>query len=380
MPQFSAKSWFRSGSNWFFAPARMARLYPPPPNRPILWSKARRILVIKLDEIGDFLLVAPFLRGLRRAAPDAHLTLVVKPALLNLAETCPYVNRVLVYDGQTKGLSAWQLRRQWRAWRLARGALQRPRADIAVLPRWGEDAYNATYLAAMARPEAIVAYSESTTPGRRIMNAGFDRLLSHAVSPGAPAHEVEHHARLLREFGGEPDAGSLELWLTEQDRVRARMALPHQGPFVAIAPGARDELRRWPAGQFTELAAWLQKEHQLTPVVLGETADPGIGGAIDLRGRTTLREAGAVLECCRLFVGNDSGLKHLAAAARIPVVELSGFRTGGDPNHNHSPARFGAWAVPTRILQPSPGPGQLAVTEISLAAVQAACTALLTPP
>src|SRR5205807_10275721 len=99
--------------------------------------------------------------------------------------------------------------------------------------------------------------------------------------------------------------------------------------------------------------------------------------AINFLGRTTPRQAAAILMRCRLFVGNDSGLMHVAAAVKIPVVEISGFRIGGDPTHHNSPARFRPWGVPQHIVQPGPGAGELAIGEVSLAAVQSAVDTLL---
>lgn len=378
MPFPSPKDLLRSAFDWFVTPGTVAIFFSPSPPRCLAWSECRHILIVKLDEIGDFVLSTPFLRAMRRSAPHANLTLVVNPAVYNLAETCPYVDRVVVYDGNTRGLSAWQLRRHWRAWRLSREKLSRPRPDAAILPRWGEDAYHATILAAFCRPGALVAYSEQTTQAKRIMNRGVDRLLTHPVPPLSYGHEVEHNLALVEHFGGTVEHNNLELWPDESDRTFAVTCLPLGARYVALAPGAADPLRRWPAERFAALAIWLSTRHGLTPVVVGSATDPDIGGIIDLRGRTTLRQAVAVLVRCSFFVGNDSGLKHLAAAAGIPVVELSAFRRGGDPNHGNSPARFHAWGVPTRLLQPEPSLGDpLAIEDISLADTQSACDSLL---
>ncbi|MDE3083968.1 MAG: glycosyltransferase family 9 protein, partial [Verrucomicrobiota bacterium] len=337
------------------------------------------ILVIKLDEIGDFVLVTPFLRELRRNAPRARITLVVKPAALDLAETWPHVNTVLAYDGQTRGLRAWQIRRQWRAWQLARCALRPLHCDVAVIPRWGEDAYNATHLARYSGASAVIAYTEAATSAKQAMNRGFDRLVTHAVPVTTLGHEVEHNLRLIEQFGGRVESTLLEIWLTDGDRDFATAMLPAEKKFAAFAPGALDPARRWPADRYAALAQWLQQTHGLASVVLGSIGDPALPGVIDLRGRATLRQAAAVLARCRLFIGNDTGLKHLAAAVGTPVVELSAFRTGADPNHGNSPARFHAWGVSYRIVQPAPvncAP-PLAIEENSFASAQAACAELL---
>jgi heptosyltransferase-2 len=375
----SPKTVFHTFSDWVASPAIVRRIFPRRDPRPFTWSTAGSIVVIKLDEIGDFVLATPFLRELRRNSPQARITLIVKPAVLNLAETCPHVDAVLAYDGQTRGLRAWQLRRQWRAWRLARRELRRWHGDVAVIPRWGEDAYNATHLARYSGAPAIIAYTEQATDAKRTMNRGFDQLLTHPVPATRFDHEVELNLDLIEYFGGKTASRALELTLTADDHAFAKTVLSDEIAYVALAPGKLDPACRWPADRFAALARWLHETHSLVPVVLGDANDPALPGALDLRGRTTLRQAAAVLAGCRLFIGNDSGLKHIAAAMGTRIVEISAFRSGGDPNHNCSPARFQAWGVPHRIVQPSSSDGAplLAIDEVSLAKIQSAVTDLL---
>jgi heptosyltransferase-3 len=376
------KAAFHACSDWLASPAIVRRIFPRRAAEPFTWPGARAIFVIKLDEIGDFVLATPFLRELRRNAPQARITLIVKPAVINLAETCPHVDRILAYDGQTRGLRAWQLRRQWRAWRLARRELRPQHGDVAVIPRWGEDAYNATHLARYSGARAIVAYTEQATTAKRAMNRGFDQLVTHPVPATALVHEVELNLNLIRYFGGAIEDTALDLRLTDDDRAFAATILPDGKTFAAFAPGALDPARRWPADRLAALARWLQEVHGLASVVLGGASDPALPGALDLRGRTTLRQAAAMLARCRLFIGNDTGPKHLAAAVGTRVVELSAFRLGGDPNHGNSPARFQAWGVPHRLVQPpfSAGAPLLAIDEIPLPTVQAAVADLLAQP
>jgi len=78
----------------------------------------------------------------------------------------------------------------------------------------------------------------------------------------------------------------------------------------------------------------------------------------------------------QVIVGNDSGLKHLAAVAGVPVVEISGLRSNADPGHPNSPQRFHAWGVPYRVYT-SKGEGFLAIEEVLEDSVRRACADLL---
>lgn len=73
---------------------------------------------------------------------------------------------------------------------------------------------------------------------------------------------------------------------------------------------------------------------------------------IDIVGKSTLRQTGAVLKRCHLYVGNDAGPMHLAAAASLSVIEISCHPLGGSPFHSNSPSRFRPWGVPHVVLQP----------------------------
>ena len=76
--------------------------------------------------------------------------------------------------------------------------------------------------------------------------------------------------------------------------------------------------------------------------------DSGINSAE----KATLRQAVALLKRCRLFVGNDSGPMHIAAAVGLPAVEISCHPIDGSLFHSNSPRRFGPWGVSHVILQP----------------------------
>ena len=73
---------------------------------------------------------------------------------------------------------------------------------------------------------------------------------------------------------------------------------------------------------------------------------------INVVGKATLRQTGAFLKRCHLYVGNDAGPMHLAVAAGVPVIEISCHPLDGSQWHPNSPKRFGPWGVLHRVLQP----------------------------
>ncbi len=168
-------------------------------------------------------------------------------------------------------------------------------------------------------------------------------------------------------------------WFDQRDRDCAGRLLPGAAPVIGLGPTANWSGKVWPAERYVTLF------RRLEAVVPGARAavfaGPGkaeramaapvldaLPGAIDLAGGLSLPEAAACLARCRLFVGNDSGLMHLAAAAGTPTLGLFGPTPAGE----YAPTGRRAAAV----LADGPA-GAAAMTALSEDAVLAASMALL---
>ena len=334
--------------------------------RPPYLSDVRRLLLVRLDKLGDVVLTTPFLREIRRNLPDALITLVVRPMCFELVERCPYVNRVLVFDchaGRDRGA---QTRRRVQMMRMARSELWPRHFDLAIVPRWDTDLYDASFLAYWSGASWRAGFSESTTLPKKHQNAGFDRLFTQVFSGEARQHEVEHNLDVIRFLGGTVESDRLEVWTSPEDDAFAAAALKAvggtSGPHViAFGVGAGEPKNVWPLAHFGQLGSRLKATVGARIVVVGGPGEEPLGRelqrqlgthVLNLTGAATLRQTAAVLRSCNLFVGNDSGQMHLAAAAGIPVVGVSCHPLDGSPIHEKSPARFGTWRVPSVGVQP----------------------------
>lgn len=326
-------------------------------------GRARSVLVVRTDQIGDVVLSSPLLRELRRALPQARITLVVKPAVRNLVEHCPHVDEVLTFEAAGQGRTAY-LQGAGAAVRMGLGRLLRRRFDVAVLPRWDADFYHGAFLCYWSGAVRRLGYREDLTPEKRRWSRGHDRLFTDLLDGSGVAHEAERGLAFASFFGRQAADRRLELWTAPEDDAFAQALLAGAGrerPLVALGPGAGEPKRCWPLERFAAVGARLAEAGTADLVLVGGPGEEALGrelkarlgpAAVDCVGRATLRQTAAVLRRCRLFVGNDSGLLHLAAAAGSSVVELSCHPANGDPAHAHSPARFGPWGVPSVVLQP----------------------------
>jgi heptosyltransferase-2 len=327
------------------------------------------ILVLRLDEIGDFVLTTPFLRALRVQYARARITLLVRSAVATLARACPYVDEVVELPRWGRVLAPFdQVTAYIRARRFARAHLLERKFQYAINPRVDIDITGALAMAYFARIPYRIGYGESGLPIRKIKDAGYDAFLTHRVAP--PQGNLHDAASALRvaQFCGAPiKDDSLQLWPGKQDAARVAALLEgfRQGGrgLIAMAPGASHGRRRWPIAAFASLAAQLTARFAVQVVVVGGPEDVALGQLIEaqsnsdghvlsLAGRLSLQESAALLGCCAVFVGNDSGPMHMAAAMGVPVVEISSHAADGDPVGSNSPTRFAPWGVAHRVLQP----------------------------
>jgi ADP-heptose:LPS heptosyltransferase len=193
------------------------------------------------------------------------------------------------------------------------------------------------------------------------------RRLTRQGARHAAGHAVERHMNVIRRHAGAGGIPPTRLWLTGREREFARGVLADLPGrrWLALGPGARWEPKRWPPRLFRELLQGCREDFDGV-VLLGSRAEADSCQTIaagcslpclDLAGRTGLLEAAAVLAHMRLFLGNDSGLGHLAAAAGIPTLTLFG---PGDP------PRYRPWNPRGRWLQsPTRRIGDLPVSGVA---------------
>ena len=251
-----------------------------------------RILFITATRLGDAVLSTLLLEHLRHACPGARFTIACGPVAAGLFDRMPGRERTLIVEKRR-----WDL--HWLAlWRQCVGM----RWDLAIDLRGSA----VTWLLPVRR---------------RVVMRGGRR----------PGHRSLHLAGVL---GLDPPPLPV-VWTAPEDRAHARSLLGGARVLIGLGPTANWSGKVWPGGNF--VALFRQIASRLPGAVPVVFAGPGaseramaapvlaaLPEAIDLCGRLSLPEAAACLERCALFVGNDSGLMHLAAAAGTPTLGLFG--------------------------------------------------------
>jgi len=275
----------------------------------------QRILVIKLRYIGDVLLCTPILRALKQQFPSAHMTCLVNPGTEEVLQHNPYLDDVLLVVR-----SGWLSQLQW-----LRGIRTR-KFDCVIDLTDGDRAALITALTGAAR--TIGFNNEARWRGR---------LYSHCVSAKYGSMPmVDYFSQALSFMGYEMSLGDPEVFVGEEEERSAWNLLETMNlagkPWVMIHPTARYPFKAWPPERFACLSDCLA-ENDLPVVLVGNQADQKTAHLIQnkaqlcpcsLVGQTTFLELAALMKHCALFVGNDSGPMHLAAAVGCPVLALFG--------------------------------------------------------
>jgi heptosyltransferase-2 len=160
-------------------------------------------------------------------------------------------------------------------------------------------------------------------------------------------HQVEYYLHLLRSLGFEPAPGAPSIIISprrvkEAEEILESSGVKESDSLVGISPGAKfGSAKEWFPERYAELAGRISAEMGARILILGSLGDRPVASqigrgakvsAIDLTGRTTLAQAIGLIARCRLFISNDSGLMHVAAALGIPLVAIFGstdpLRTG----------------------------------------------------
>ncbi|MBI3808953.1 MAG: lipopolysaccharide heptosyltransferase II [Nitrospirae bacterium] len=282
----------------------------------------KRILVRGTNWIGDAVLTTPVLAALRAGFPQAKIALLVKPVVAELLQCHPAIDDIVPYrdPGPHAGLGG----KLSLALQLNRGHY-----DLAVLL---QNAFEAAAVTALAGIPNRYGYA---TDGRSF-------LLTHrvALTPKTRRkHQVEYYLDLLRPLGIPVEPSAPTLRTTPGEDAAASELLHAFGVkldqvVIGLNPGSvYGSAKRWIPERFAQVADRLAAEHEACVLIFGGRGEEELGTAIAgmmtaptivYSGRTTVRQLMALIKQCKLFITNDTGPMHVAAAFGVPLVAIFG--------------------------------------------------------
>jgi len=268
----------------------------------------------------------PALRAMRRKFPEAHISVLALPYVADLYRGQSVADELIAYD--RKGAQAGIRGREQLA-----ADLKLRNFDIALLL---QNAFDAAWLTWRAGIPERIGYNRD----------GRGWLLTKAIdvpkTGDIPCHEKYYYLELLRRAGWIktiPEVEEISLAISSDEVHRAEEKLRRCGSHagatrIAVGAGASyGSAKCWPPERFSNALNQVLAERDAEVILFGTPAESGVSSAIqaglsrpavDLTGRTEIAQLPALLSRCTVFLGNDSGAMHVAAAVGLPVVAVFG--------------------------------------------------------
>ena len=376
-----------------FAPliARTVSAVRTAPNRQDA-APARRILVFRVGELGDTVIALPAFWALRRHFPEAQLCLLsnnVKGMGRGMAHSVlpeeGLFDSYLHYPSSARGTD-------WRGTMRLHRQIRQGRFDLVV------------HLTPSLRTEQQVqrdalffqsaGISRQLLPDSRPDSKMECERLRLVDSQAAVVHEADQLlSRLERHGVRQPMPPAMDLRLSADERRAARewlrgQKIPTNRMRVAFGPGASKASKKWPEERYRRLGQLLIDQWGIHPVIFGGPDEREMGDRLiqawgrgsNAAGALSVRNAAAALETCQLYVGNDTGTTHLAAASGVRcVVPMSAQDAPGkwDPyGPGHQVLRRNVSCAGCRLAE-CVQEGLRCLTEISVDEAYAACAPML---
>ncbi len=348
----------------------------------------RSILLVRLDAIGDMVMTSSLIRELRRNYPQARFDVVASPLVKPMVELCPYIDEVFSFDKEHLYGAGNLLPGYKELWMFCRESLWPQHYDLSICPEWNGDVKIDLLLSYMSGAKRRIAYDQNVS--QKVYKPhifippeaeAFQRSLhiETYLSPPEIIHEALRSLYFLTVLGLQAESDSLEVWLCEKDRARARRKLfPYRNlTLVALGLGAGSAERKYPVEKYKEAIVRITEQYPTVRfIALGGAAEHEDGQylertltkkrVIDCTQQTTLRETAAMVEETSLYMGNDTGLMHIAAALKRPVILICREARNWHPRYpgiSSALARFSPWQTLSIRVQPMNPMGACATME-----------------
>lgn len=329
-----------------------------PTLNPAPTTSQTRILIFRIGQLGDTIASIPAIRAIRERYPEAHIALLcdfhpARPELVLAADLLKPTGLIDSFE-QYPVDNTWQGRLS-QPWRMLRLALRLRRKSFDTL----------AYLAPSTRTKRQVQRD-----ARFFAAAGIRNFLGMRYfpplpikTPGVPLAAVHGEPSLLLQrlaADGIPvpckGSASLDLKLGKTEReefIAWRSQLPSDGArrWIGVGPGTKQPVNAWPIDRYASVVSQLVEKFDFWPVVFGGPEDRPSGDYLtrswnrgyNAAGALSVRSACMALRECILYVGNDTGTMHLAAAASIPCVGVYSSREW--------PGMWYPYGVPRRVIR-----------------------------
>jgi len=268
-----------------------------------------KFLIIRFSSIGDIVLTSPVIRCLKKQVPDAEVHFLTRDAFRSVVEHNPWIDKIHLLA---------------HSWELMLEELKTEQYDYII------DLHHNTKTLRLK-----TALSAGT--GRKIKSFSFYKLniqkyfytaLKINILP--KVHIVDRYLKTVESFGVKNDGAGLDYFIGENDNTkREDIPAAHYAGYIACVIGAAHFTKRWPVRKWKEFCSAMK--HPI--ILLGGPEDADNGNEIaavdtdkvyNACGKFRLNESADLIRKAKLVITNDTGLMHIAAAYKKPIISLWG--------------------------------------------------------
>ncbi|HEX4204453.1 MAG TPA: glycosyltransferase family 9 protein [Ktedonobacteraceae bacterium] len=314
------------------------------------WQAARNILLVRLDNLGDVLLMTPAFHVIKQAIPHAHLTLLASPVGAQIGSLDPAIDDVLVYDAPWVDPWAQLVQDSAREQQMI-AQLRTRRFDAAIIfTSFRQSSLPAAYLCYLADIPLRLAASVDG-PG--------SLLTTRHEHPERMLHEVERGLDLVRALGIETIEQDMQLNVPADAKqaVMERLTCHHftDRPLVIVHAGCSMPSRTYPWEMYAQVVELLVKQLDAYVALTGIANERDLVARIcekisphyhahlcPLAGSLSFAELCGLIQHADLTITNNTGPMHISAAVKTPVVALFAL--------TNPPEQWRPWRVPQRLL------------------------------
>ena len=285
-----------------------------------------KFLIIRFSSIGDIVLTTPVIRCLKKQVPDAEVHFLVKEAFRPVVAHNPYIDKLIVLA---------------HSWELMMHELKEENYDYII------DLHHNVRTLKIKKALGVKSFS--------FHKLNIEKYIYTSIKLNVlpKKHIVDRYLGTLDEFGVKNDGEGLDYFIVKEEETgKQDIPASHYAGYIACVIGAAHGTKRWPVHKWKELATKL--DHPL--ILLGGKEDAANGNEIasvdyvkvyNACGKFSLNESADLVRKAKFVISNDTGLMHIAAAFRKPVISLWGNTV---PSFGMTPY-YGDALVHSRIMQ-----------------------------
>ena len=286
----------------------------------------KKILIIRMSSLGDVLIASPLIRALRRHFLEAQIDFVVRKEYAEVIRYNPHLTNVIEFDISTGLVGLWKLRKK--IWQTKYDIiLDIHRNFRSRLICWSfKNLFNRKTIIRTVRKNYFL----------RFLLVYF-KLNLYKKFHGCVIKVWQKYLQVAQPLGIKPDNLGIELFLNDEAESVVQILfteIKSRKWKIVIAPGAKHFTKRWPAEYFADLIRKFFTKYKSQIILVGGPEDREVTAQVtstipdipvlSMVGNYTILQTAAIIKHANLFIGNDSGLTHVAAAFKIPTVAIFG--------------------------------------------------------